>query len=218
MTGRVYIAGPMSGIPAYNFPLFEKATRHLRDLGWEVVSPHEITEDLWWEVKGVRFNPEIDKAEWGDPIVREMLKRDLTAVTDCTHLVLLPGWEQSKGAKIELALARALKLTVFLFPSGLALPENDQSAPTETILQEAQRLVHGDRGKDYGHPIEDYTRTGRIWGAILGIGDIDPRICCLMMGGVKMSREVNKHKRDNLTDLAGYAECADMIAQKQGLK
>jgi len=85
----------------------------------------------------------------------------------------------------------------------------------ETILEEAQRLVHGDRGVQYGHPIDDYTRTGRLWGAILGIHDIDPRVCCLMMSAVKISREVNKHKRDNLTDLAGYAECADMVAERQ---
>lgn len=87
----------------------------------------------------------------------------------------------------------------------------------ETILQEAQRLVHGNRGADYGHPIEDYERTGRMWGAILGIPDIDPRICCLMMVAVKLSREVNKHKRDNLTDAAGYSECAQMVADKQGI-
>lgn len=86
---------------------------------------------------------------------------------------------------------------------------------TETILQEAQRLVHGDRGASYGHPIDDYTRTGRMWGAILGIPDIDPRICCLMMAVMKVSREVNKHKRDNLVDLAGYAECGAMVADRQ---
>jgi hypothetical protein len=88
-------------------------------------------------------------------------------------------------------------------------------AANESALEEAQRLVHGDRGADYGHPIDDYTRTGRMWGAILGIGDIDPRICCLMMAAVKISRECNKPKRDNRVDLAGYAECAQMIADRQ---
>lgn len=38
-----------------------------------------------------------------------------------------------------------------------------------------------------------------------------------MMAAVKLSREVDKHKRDNLTDLAGYAECASMVAERQGL-
>jgi hypothetical protein len=84
----------------------------------------------------------------------------------------------------------------------------------ETILQEAQRLVHGDRGQDYGHPIEDFTRTGRIWGAILGLeGAVTPQQVALCMVGVKMSREVNRPKRDNRTDMAGYAETLDMVEQ-----
>lgn len=92
--------------------------------------------------------------------------------------------------------------------------------PRESVLQEAQRLVHGDRGADYGHPIDDYVVTGAFWGAILDrakhtSGPIDPRIACLMMAAVKISREAGKHKRDNLTDLAGYAECAQMVAERQ---
>lgn len=83
-------------------------------------------------------------------------------------------------------------------------------AELETVLR--------NRSSDYGHPYDDMTRTGRLWGAILGIGDIDPRICCLMMAAVKVSREVNKHKEDNLTDLAGWAECAQMVAERQGVK
>lgn len=104
-----------------------------------------------------------------------------------------------------------------------------QPNTAETILEEAQRLVHGDRGASYGHPIDDYACTGRIWGAVLEkwlhtlhgfpknfhIPDIDPRICALMMVGVKVSREANKHKRDNNTDIAGYAECTQMIADAQ---
>jgi hypothetical protein len=101
--------------------------------------------------------------------------------------------------------------------SGAQTPCSADPSPAESVLEEAQRLVHGNRGADYGHPIVDYERTGRMWGAILGIPDIDPRICCLMMVAVKLSREVNKHKRDNLVDAAGYAECAQMVADRQGL-
>lgn len=103
----------------------------------------------------------------------------------------------------------------------------------ETILQEAQRLVHGDRGASYGHPADDYRCTGRVWGAVLEhwlhsqgyvltrlgaevpFPDVPPRIGALMMAGVKLSREAQRHKRDNLTDLAGYAECASMIAERE---
>jgi hypothetical protein len=87
--------------------------------------------------------------------------------------------------------------------------------PDETILQEAQRLVHGDRGQDYGHPIEDFTRTGRIMGAILGIPDVPPEKVALCMIAVKISREVNRDKRDNRVDMAGYAETLDMVRQRQ---
>jgi hypothetical protein len=87
--------------------------------------------------------------------------------------------------------------------------------PTETILEEAQRIVHADRGKDYGHPIEDFTRSGRMWGAILGIPDVAPDKVAMCMIAVKLSREVNRDKRDNRVDMAGYAETLDMVRQRQ---
>lgn len=90
------------------------------------------------------------------------------------------------------------------------------SETPETILEEAQRLVYGDRQASYGHPYDDYARTARMWEAILGMPPltISPRIACLMMAAVKISREVNRPKRDNLTDLAGYAACAHRCADR----
>lgn len=80
----------------------------------------------------------------------------------------------------------------------------------ETILQEAQRLVHGDRGEAYGHPLDDFSKTAKIWSAILGI-DVTPQQVALCMVGVKISREVNAPKRDNRVDGAGYFETLDMV-------
>lgn len=84
---------------------------------------------------------------------------------------------------------------------------------SETILEEAQRLVHGDRQEDYGHPLHDFRRTAQIWSAILGM-DVTPQQVGLCMVGVKLSRQVNKPKRDNLTDAAGYCETVHMIEEK----
>jgi len=203
---RVYIAGPMTGIPEYNFPAFHAAAAAWRAEGWEVENPaeHDELHD--------GFNAKTDTAKPHEHYMR----RDLPLVCSCDAIALLPGWERSKGVKNELAVARMCGLEVYHAETFIRF---DPFAPEpETILQEAQRLVHGNRGADYGHPIEDYTRTGRMWGAILGIPDIDPRLCCLMMAAVKVSRECNKHKRDNLTDLAGYAECASMVAERQGVR
>jgi hypothetical protein len=93
--------------------------------------------------------------------------------------------------------------------------------PRETILEEAQRLVHGDRGAAYGHPADDFGRTAEYWtttfkeklkpGERFHAGDIP-----LALIGVKLSREVNKPKRDNMTDLAGYAETRRMVLERDG--
>lgn len=86
----------------------------------------------------------------------------------------------------------------------------------ESILEEARRLVHGDRGESYGHPVDDFSRTGRIWGAILGIPDVTAEQVALCMAAVKISREVNQPKRDNRVDIAGYAETLDMVVARRG--
>ena len=199
---KIYIAGPMTGLPAYNFPAFHAAAKAWREAGWEVENPAEHDEKL------DGFNAAKDTAKPHEHYMR----RDLPIVCSCDAVALLPGWERSKGVKNELAVARMCGLEFYHAETFARI----DPTPPETTLQEAQRLVHGNRGADYGHPADDYARTGRLWGAILGLPDIDPRICCLMMAAVKISREVNKHKRDNLTDLAGYAECANMVAERQG--
>jgi len=86
---------------------------------------------------------------------------------------------------------------------------------TETILEEAARLVDGPRQQAYGYPIVDFTRTGRIWGAMLGIPDVLPRTVALMMVAVKLSREMNLPSRDNLVDIAGYARTAEMVTDAE---
>lgn len=92
----------------------------------------------------------------------------------------------------------------------------------ETVLQEAQRLVHGPRGVDYGHPLDDFTRTADLLNALgfrrkqggnhfPGTFNIRPEDIALIMICVKLSRETNAAKRDNLVDICGYAETLHMV-------
>ncbi len=85
----------------------------------------------------------------------------------------------------------------------------------ESPLEEAQRIVLGPRQADYGHPLEDFTRTGRMWAAILGIPEVTPEQVGLCMIAVKISRECNRHKRDNLVDIAGYAGTLHLIDERK---
>ena len=85
---------------------------------------------------------------------------------------------------------------------------------SETVLQEAQRLVYGDRQQSYGHPLDDFTRTAQMWSAILG-WKVTAEQVGLCMCAVKISRQCNKPKRDNLTDLAGYAATVQMVGEER---
>ena len=84
----------------------------------------------------------------------------------------------------------------------------------KSVLLEAEKLVHGDRNEAYGHPLDDFKRTAMMWSAILGF-HVPPYKVGLCMAAVKISRECNKPKRDNMVDLAGYAETVAWVHDEQ---
>ena len=86
-------------------------------------------------------------------------------------------------------------------------------SPTETILQEAQRLVEGPKHADYGHALDNYTDVARIWSVILRT-EVTAHQAALCMVGLKIAREAFRAKRDNRVDCAGYAEVADKILEE----
>lgn len=88
----------------------------------------------------------------------------------------------------------------------------------EPILDEAKRLVYGPREAAYDHPRADFTRTVGMLNALFSHKLREPfapadfgllMICC------KLSREVHRHKRDNLTDIAGYAETVGRVLEEE---
>jgi len=94
---KIYVAGPMRGLPNYNFPAFDAAAVDLRARGWAVVSPAEHDREI-----GVT-------AETPDNFtatdLRDMIMWDLDQVSRCDAVYFLRGWENSKGARTEHALA-----------------------------------------------------------------------------------------------------------------
>lgn len=99
-------------------------------------------------------------------------------------------------------------------PNARPIPEFLKRSESESILQEAQRLVHGARQHDYGHPADDFERIAGMLNALFASRLRVPfraEDIPLIMVCVKLSREINSAKRDNLVDLAGYAETRSMV-------
>ena len=82
---------------------------------------------------------------------------------------------------------------------------------SEMILQEAQRITggSGERRRDYGSPLQDAERVAQMASAITGLA-IKAEHVPLIMIAVKLSRQSNAPKRDNLVDIAGYARVAEI--------
>ena len=92
----IYISGPMSNIPNSNLDEFDKAEKQLKQSGYEVLNPHKICEEL-----NIRFF-KMGKV----PNYEDYLKEDIIQMlSKCDSVLVLPGWRQSKGSKLEIANA-----------------------------------------------------------------------------------------------------------------
>lgn len=97
MDSLLYIAGPMSGLPEFNYPAFRKAEADLNQRGHLTLNPVAI--EMWNDT--------------GKPQAWEWYMRHaLRMVTSSTGMCLLPGWQQSKGANLEVVVAEALGLDI----------------------------------------------------------------------------------------------------------
>lgn len=82
------------------------------------------------------------------------------------------------------------------------------------ILQEADNLINGARQGSYGHPLDNFTDTAKMWSVILG-ADVTAEQVGLCMIAVKLCRQIHQEKRDNLVDIAGYAGTLELVSEKR---
>ena len=80
------------------------------------------------------------------------------------------------------------------------------------VLEQAKKLICGDRRGEYGDPTESFSRIAKAWSLVFEI-DVTPEQVALAMVMFKVCREVNKHKHDNLVDICGYADLASYIIE-----
>lgn len=95
---------------------------------------------------------------------------------------------------------------------------SDHPVGFETVLDEAARIVDGDRNAAYGDPAGNHGTTAALWTAYLrrrGVltGDLDARDVCWLNVLQKASRDAHDRRRDNLVDVAGYMRNAEIVSR-----
>jgi len=116
-----YLAGPMTGIPQFNYPLFDSVATELRAEGYDIHSPAEMDDP---EVREAALaSPDgnlkgFNLGTWGD-----FLSRDVKLIADeLGGVILLPGWERSKGARLETFVAIQCGYPIKFYREGQLVP------------------------------------------------------------------------------------------------
>lgn len=94
---KIYIAGPMSNLPGFNYPAFNAKAQELRAKGHTVVNPadHGVIDGMVWE---------------------DYLRFDIGNLVRCESIYMLPGWSNSKGARLEYHTAVQLGMPIYFDP------------------------------------------------------------------------------------------------------
>ena len=141
---KLYIAGPMRGLPQFNFPAFMEAEKSLKAKGFAVYNP--AAEDL-----REGFDPDKPGVITGERYELWML-RDLEAIKGVDGVCALPGWEKSEGARREIVHAMALGKWLFRYAAdGLQLFDG---APIQSFARAWLPVDSEPCDECGGHPVE----------------------------------------------------------------
>ena len=94
---KIYLSGPIAGVPGY-YERFDAGARAIRRLGHTPVNPARHPEGL---------------------TVREYMRMDLMDLMASDAVLMLPGWENSRGAVVERALAQYLGMEIWYKPEDV---------------------------------------------------------------------------------------------------
>lgn len=95
---KIFISGPMTGYPEFNYPLFNLVAKALRHKGYKVENPAENAACETWA---------------------DYMRLSICQVLVCDVVYTLPNWQDSKGAVIEVGLAQELGLPIFAVSESL---------------------------------------------------------------------------------------------------
>jgi len=214
----LYLAGPMRGLPGFNYPAFNAAADRLRAKGFRVHNP-------------VDHEPQ-------DATVRHYVAADMTALSRCDGIALLPGWESSVGARCELTTAVLwLKLPVYDATDGTLMMEDLYEPLLPAIspygamhpttkefwgITKEMALLNAKKGQDYGtneNPLANCRASEAIgipaWkGAYLRLKDKIKRLDTYCLKG----KLANEGVEDSFIDTAVYSIIALLLFREQSVQ
>ena len=124
---RIYLAGPMTGLPKFNYPAFHAEAARLRLLGYHVENPAENNAPAGTTWDGY-------------------MRLALVQLVTCDCIALLPGWIHSKGARLEFTVAKNL---------GMRAIESEQiNESVESLLSKQTQAAPYFRQDREGSPNE----------------------------------------------------------------
>ena len=133
----VYLSGPMTGLPDFNRPAFHAAAAELRAQGHVVINPAEV--DL---------GPDATWVDYMRIHLAEIARR-------VTQVFVLPGWGSSRGAQLEVHVARSLGLPVAPVPE----PVDPDAAAIEAIVTAYRRSPECSTHSVFGEAMLDHLRA-----------------------------------------------------------
>jgi hypothetical protein len=200
---KLYVLGPMTGLPDFNAQAFRDAATDLRARGHEVISPVEMDE-------AEDFEHTSSDGSIADDVKREFLRRDFQRILDedPDGGAALPGWETSEGAQAEAALLRSLKRPILQYPELIVLERHPASERFHAILHSLGAL-HDRKQRDYGRDNDPFAnvRASEEWtvepwiGAMIRATDKVRRLQTFAAKGTL----ANEGVVDAFDDLAVYA-------------
>ena len=114
---RIYIAGPMTGYEDWNFTAFFKAEAELEALGHDVVNPAHNDGVTLEEALKSAGDPACPNHTWS-----YYMRRDLPHVLGVDAICVLPGWQNSRGASLEVHVAKAVGIPLLILRDGALIP------------------------------------------------------------------------------------------------
>lgn len=135
---RIYIAGPMTGYPEFNYPAFNAEAARLRELGYYVANPAE--------------NPVPRCGSW-----QGYMRMAIAQLVTCDAVVTLPNWRSSNGAHLEVVIATRLHLAIFKegeIKERMSYKDFDGDHPAMMMLANAG-LLEGFVPQEVSHLVRD---------------------------------------------------------------